>query len=153
MKHQNIKTPFYILILFLISACLEKKTELSQSEKNYLETQDSLIKYKSDIFQFLDEDSLQSSVSDYIKLDYQHYKTKYRLSEKEMDATRKAFITTYEIAKTFKEIGENTSRSDSNYSRGSIKGTYSFDQKLKPANVSKDEDTEVKVLMEDFKSK
>lgn len=144
-KNTNMKFILTIFLLFLFSACSENQSVLSLNEKNYQETQDSLVKYKS----YISENT--ESLSDYMKLDYQSYKAKYNLSEKEMEITRKSFNTTYEIAKAFKAIDQNMSRSNLPHPvKDSIKGNYSFDKNLKPANISKDEDVEVEVMMEAF---
>lgn len=143
-----MKIVIVIFLLFLFSACSENKPVLTLNEKSYLKTQDSLAKYKS----YISENP--EGLSDYMKLDYQSYKAKYNLSEKEMEITRKSFNTTYEIAKAFKAIDQNMSRSNLPHPvKDSIKGNYSFDKNMKPANIKKNEDVEVKVLMEAFNKK
>jgi hypothetical protein len=143
-----MKFTFVILLFLLISACSENKPVLTLNEKNYLKTQDSLVKYKSDILENSEE-----NLSDYMKLDYQSYKTKYQLSEKEMEITTRTFITRCEIVKAFKSIRENRSRSNLNqyHSKDSIKGNYSFDKNLKSADVTKDKDA--KIMMKAFEEK
>lgn len=148
--------PIMLFLLFL--ACSDDKPILTLNEKNYLKTQDSLVKYKSFIAKLSDGNTLQKNVSDYINLDYKVYKNKYHFSEKQMDSTRRALNTCCKIVKTFIEIEENMSRSNlikyhSVNPNDSIKGSYSFDQKLKPAKLNKDKNVEVKVLMDAFEEK
>ncbi len=151
-----MKIVIAIFLLFLFSACSENKPALTLNEKNYLKTQDSLVKYKSDILAFSGEDS--TDIADYMKLDYQSYQAKYQLSEREMDITRRWLNVRCEEIKVFKAMQENISRSKLNQyhsanSKDSIKGNYSFDKNLKPVNSKEDEDAEVKVLMDAFEEK
>ena len=122
---------FVILISslpFLLLACSENKPALTLNERNYIETQDSLIKYKSVLLEFSGDDS--TSISDFIKLDYKSYKSKYQLSEKEMDILRRTFNVRLETIKGFTEIKNNMFRSNINEHTSESqdsKGNYSFD--------------------------
>jgi hypothetical protein len=122
---------FVILISslpFLLLACSENKPPLTLNEKNYIETQDSLIKYKSALLEFSGDDS--TSISDFIKLDYKSYKSKYQLSEKEMDILRRTLNVRFETIKGFIEIKKNMFRSNINEHTSESqdsKGNYSFD--------------------------
>lgn len=145
--------PLTLLVLF---ACSENKPVLTENEKNYRSTQDSLVKYRPDVLELSANGT--ASVIDFMELDYADYKSKYQLSEKEMDVLRRTFNVRYEQAKAFKAIGENMSRSISTqpeHSKDTGKGTYSFDRKLKPANVKENasDEEEIKILMDAFEGK
>ncbi len=143
-----MKSIISILLSFLVFACSENKRELTQNEKNYYQTQDSLIKYKSDILELSGEDT--SMITDFIRLNYANYKKKYQLSEKEMDVMRRTLNVRCEEVKTFKAIQENISQPIQPYTKDSVRGDYSFNKKLKPANSAKEEDVETEVLMNAF---
>jgi hypothetical protein len=138
------------LLSLLVLACSENKRELSQNEKNYLQTQDSVLKYKSEVLQLSGDDT--SMVVDFIRMDYENYKEKYDLSEKDVDIMRRTLNVRVQEAKVFKEIQENMSRSAIGHPRStdSTNRNYSFNKKLKPANSAKEEDVEVEVLMKAF---
>lgn len=151
-----MKAVAILLTGFVLFACSENKPALTENEKNYLDTRDSLLKYRSDILELSTNDT--SAVSDFIRLDYAAYKAKYKLSEKEMDVMRRTLNVRCEQVKAFKAIRENMSRSGAAYSRHSkdtVKGSYSFDQKLKPANLKQpaSKDEEVEILMDAFEGK
>lgn len=137
-------------------ACSENKPVLSENEQNYLQTRDSLVKYRSAVLELSGNDT--AMLLDFMKLDYADYKAKYRLSEKEMDVLRRTFNVRCEEVKAFKAIRENMSRDVSTQperSKDTTKGTYSFDRKLKPANVKENasDEEEIKIMMDAFEGK
>lgn len=138
---------------FLVLACSDKKPELTQNEKNYLQTRDSLVKYKAEVLEISATDTL--AVTDFMRMDYASYKEKYNLSEKEIDILRRTLNVRCEQAKAFKLIEENLSRRipKDAPSKDSVEGNDSFNQKLKPANLAKDDEEEVKILMDAFEKK
>jgi hypothetical protein len=80
---------------------------LSEQEKEYNAVSDSLTKYKTGIV--TNSKKVQQSLEDYMKLDYDVYKSKYKLSEKEMNDLAHTFTTSYQIAKTMIAIEKNMS--------------------------------------------
>lgn len=151
-----MKATLLPLILLALFSCSENKAVLTENEQNYLQTQDSLAKYRSDILALSSEDT--SEIIDFINLDYSAYKAKYHLSEKEMDIMRRTLNVRCEEVKAFKAIRQNMSHPISTHpehSKDTSKGTYSFDRKLKPANVKEDasEEEQIGILRDAFEGK
>ena len=92
------------LLSLLVLACSENKRELSQNEKNYLQTQDSVLKYKSEVLQLSGDDT--SMVVDFIRMDYENYKEKYNLSEKDLDIMRRTLNVRVQEASIQRNTGE-----------------------------------------------
>ena len=94
-----------LFFFLLLSACNSPEKNLSENEKSYNSVSDSLDKYRSEII--TSTGKIQTSISDYMKLDYASYKSKHKLSDKEMINLAQTFTISYEIARTIKEINEN----------------------------------------------
>ncbi len=96
-----------LFILIFLPACTLSNKQLSEQEKEYNAVSDSLTKYKTGIV--TNSKKVQQSLEDYMKLDYDEYKSKYKLSEKEMNELANTLTTSYQIAKTIIAIEKNMS--------------------------------------------
>lgn len=96
-----MKSFIYLLVVALISFACSGKVK-SKHEVLYDSVSDSLVKYQDCILQKSD-----NSMSDFMSLDYDTYKSQYQLTDKEMDQLSKTFEVSYEIAKISKSIREN----------------------------------------------
>jgi len=139
------------IIAITITACTGSKKELSEHEKLYAEVADSLVKYKKEIPYELKKQKF----SDFIKLDYKTFKTKYDLSEEEMKILIDSYIVSYKIAQTTREIEKNMLefKKSSGLLERSEPGDYDYsfnkeDTSLFPPG----KDVEVQVLMEAYDS-
>lgn len=128
-----------IYFFLLLTACSSTGKEISVFEKHYSAVSDSLVKYKKEII--VTTGTIDSSLSDYMNLDYSAYKSKYKLSDLEMEELAQTFIVTYEIGQTRRAIEENmsikidTSRSDP-----------SSDYKFDPKEIKKNEEGSTELM-------
>jgi hypothetical protein len=102
-----MKNLIYLSIVLFSFACAPSNKELSKNEKRYNSVSDSLVKYKTEMK--TSTGNIQTMLSDYMKLDYASYKSKYKLSDKEMTDLAQTFTISYQIARTKKEIDDNMS--------------------------------------------
>lgn len=103
-----MKFIFITLSSFLIFACSNGDSDLTYTEKNYLQTQDSLRKYQKEVLEF-DKDTMRISIQDYIRLNYQNFKSKHKLDENQINQLTELFTIRYEMGKLLREINNNDS--------------------------------------------
>lgn len=141
-----MKNKLYVFLF--LTACASSHKDLSDNEKNYNAVSDSLVKYKTEII--VDSGAILPTMSDYMKLDYSSYQSKYRLSDKEMEELAQTLTVSYQVARTMKEIDNNmsitTGKSDSLLEKSEKDET---DYKFDPKNIS-DNENELDVLMEAY---
>lgn len=145
---------YKLYILLFLTACTTSNKELSENEKSYNSVSDSLVKYESEIKS--NSGKIETTMSDYMKLDYEAYKTKYKLSDKEMEVLAQTFTVSYQIARTMKDIENNMSIKPNTYKADSLieelqkdKSDYKFDPNK---SSEKESGNELDVLMEAYDS-
>ena len=142
--------PVVLLPLILLLACSQNPPVPSKHEQNYLQTRDSLIKYKSLVLE-ISTDSITETI-DFINLDYATYKEKYHASDSEMDLICKSLNTRCEIAKTLKAIKDNMRLLEFSNNKiapkNRLQKNYSFNKDQIPSGskISTKEDIEAEVL-------
>lgn len=143
-----------LYIFLFLTACTSSNKELTDNEKNYNAVSDSLVKYKSEIE--ANSGKIQTTMLDYMKLDYASYKSKYEFSDKEMEALSKTFTVSYQIARTMKEIDDNLSMKTNSNAADSLLSDHQgnkSDYKFDPSKSSEKEGgNELDVLKEAFDS-
>lgn len=102
-----MKFLFASLSFSLIFACSDGHSDLTYTEKNYLQTQDSLRKYQKEVLEF-DKDTMSIPIQDYIHLNYQNFKSKHKLDENQINQLTELFTIRYEMGRLLREINNNT---------------------------------------------
>jgi hypothetical protein len=148
----NMTKTLYIFLF--LTACTSSHKKLSDNEKNYNAVSDSLVQYKNEIK--ANSGTILPTMSDYMKMDYASYKSKYKLSDKEMTDLAQKFSVSYQIARKMKEIEDNMSNITSTNKADSLlneiqkdKSDYKFD----PNKTTETENgNELDVVMEAYDS-
>lgn len=104
----NIHQFISVLFVAMLTACAGNQEDV-QREKTYREVQDSLKKYKSEVFE-LQKDDMNAMLRDYIKLDYKKFTKKHHLGGDQIDQLTKLFVTRYEMGRLLREINVNRTK-------------------------------------------
>ena len=140
----SMKKVIYLAIFAVIAACNAKP---DKHELLYNSTADSLRKYRNN----LQEAGLTVETKDCMKLNYSDFKSKYHMTDSDMDAFAHTCEVTYSIAATLRAIEENQKLFDDlSFHSDTVKADYSFNKELPPAGTYKNEDAEIKVLQSAF---
>ncbi len=148
----NMTKKLYIFLF--LTACTSSHKELSENEKNYNAVSDSLVKYKNEIK--VNSGTILPTMSDYMKMDYASYKSKYKLTDKEMTDLAQTFSVSFQIARTMKEIDDNISNITSTDNADSLlkeiqkdKSDYKFNPNK---SIESENGNELDVLIEAYDS-
>jgi uncharacterized protein YceK len=149
-----MKLTVYFILLIILSSCSSILKEQSIHETLYTNVADSLKVYRDDINKAT---GIKDTVrQDFMALSYALFRSKYDLTEKEVDLIANEYKIAVDIGKAFKSINENTSKAKSiNLNLDSTKEVpdYKFHANQSQRNIKLENDTNsINVLMKAYDS-